>query len=246
MGFLKKLFGKSEPSAPAVMDIEKDKVPVYPMIKDARWQGTAHALHFPFVNIGGTPDLVIVFPQDAGESFQYITPKDLDNEAVKSNYEKWQENIDQYPYEFEKPERMNGRILFAAGEDHAAEKILSPAFLAAACKELNTDMIVISAPRRRHCMITSYHEDFLTLEYFFHRHFIAWRENEYHEVITEMVFVADATKVLHAVPLGFRINLYEKDGQFKLTYSTMDDLFDENGQINFQAIMEKNKVPVIF
>ncbi len=28
--------------------------------------------------------------------------------------------------------------------------------------------------------------------------------------------------------LGFRINLYEKDGQTKLVYSTMDDLFDEN------------------
>ncbi|WP_341834991.1 hypothetical protein WJU16_18960 [Chitinophaga pollutisoli] len=116
------------------------------------------------MNIGGTPELVIVFPQDAGESFQYITSKVLEIDAVKSDYEKWRDNIDQYPIEFEKPERMNGRIIFAAGEDHAAEQILSPASLAA------------TAPRRRHCMIYSYHEDFLTLEYFFHRHFIAWRE----------------------------------------------------------------------
>ncbi len=245
MGFLKKLFGKSEPSAP-VIEIEKDKVPVFPMIKDARWQGTPHAVHLPFVRFGDTLDLAIVFAQDAGDNFEYITPKDLEDPAVKANYEKWQQNIDDYPFEFVKPEQANGRIIVAEGEDHASEKMLSPAFLAAACKELNTDKIIISAPRRRHMAITSYYEDFLMLEYYFHRHFIAWRENTYHEEITEMVFVADAGRVRFAVPLGFRINLYEKDGQFKLSYSSMDELFDENGQINFQQIMEKNKLPVVF
>jgi hypothetical protein len=44
--------------------------------------------------------------------------------------------------------------------------------------------------------------------------------------------------------LGFRINLYERDGQFKLVYSTLDELFNENGQIDFQSIMERNKIPV--
>lgn len=245
MGFLKKLFGKTEPSAPADADIEKDKVPVYPMIKDARWQGLPHTVHLPFVNFGDTPDLAIVFPQDAGDRFQYITPKDLENEAVRSNFEKWQKNIDAFPFEFDKPEGMDGRVIFAAGYDHSSEKMLSPDFLAAACKELNTDKIILSAPRRRHMMITSYHEDFVTLEFFFYRHFVDWRENADHEVITEMVFVADAEKVRYAVPLGFRINLYEKDGNFKLSYSSMDDLFDENGQIDFRTIMEKNKLPVL-
>ncbi len=73
------------------------------------------------------------------------------------------------------------------------------------------------------------------------------REEDYgNEVITEMVFVADDQKVVYAVPLGFRINLYEKDGKTKLVYSTMDDLFDENDQINFQQIIERNKLKILY
>ena len=242
MGFFKKIFGKSSPETPV---IEKDKVPVYPMIKDARWQGLQHAVHYPFVKFGDTLDLAIVFPQDAGERFEYITPNDLQDEAIKINFEKWQSNIDQYPYEIEVSEQLKKRIIFASGEDHSSEKIFSSAFLAEACRVLETDRLLISAPRRRCLMLTSYHEDFLMLETFFHLHFIAYREDDYgNEVITEMVFVADNNKVQYAVPLGFRINMYEKDGQRKLVYSTMDDLYDENDQINFQKIIEKKKIPV--
>ncbi|MGX5819497.1 hypothetical protein ACWKWU_14975 [Chitinophaga lutea] len=245
MGFFKNLFGK--PSKPEPTPIEKDKVAVYPMIKDARWQGTSHSVHYPFVKIGDTPDLAIVFAQDAGDRFQYITPEDLANEAVKANFEKWQQNIDAYLYEIELSDRYHQRIALASGEDHSAEKILSSAFLAEACQTLHTDKLIISAARRRCLAMTSYHEDFLMLESFFRLHFDIWRDEGYgNELITEMVFVADDKKVLFAVPLGFRINIYEKDGVYKLVYSTMDDLFDENGQINFQQIIEKNKIPVTY
>ena len=244
MGFFKKIFGKPTPET---SPIEKDKVPVYPMIKDARWQGTSLAVHYPFVKLGDNLDLAIVFPQDAGDRFEYLTPHDLHNEAIKNNFEKWQSNIDQYPFEIESPEQLKNRIIFASGQDHSAEKILSSAFLAEACRVLNTDKLIISTPRRRCLMITSYHEDFLMLETFFHLHFIAYREDDYgNEVITEMVFVADNKKVEYAVPLGFRINMYEKEGQRKLVYSTMDDLFDENDQINFQKVIEEKKIPVIY
>ncbi|QEC45241.1 hypothetical protein [Pseudobacter ginsenosidimutans] len=244
MGFFKKIFGKS---APETAPIEKDKVPVYPMIKDARWQGISLAVHLPFVKLGDNLDLAIVFPQDAGDRFEYITPHDLQIEAIKNNFEKWQSNIDEYPYEIEISEQLNRRVIFASGSDHSSEKILSSAFLAEACRVLNTDKLIISAPRRRCLMITSYYENFQMLETFFHLHFIAYREDDYgNEVITEMVFVSDNNKVQYAVPLGFRINMYEKDGQRKLVYSTMDDLFDENGQINFQNIIERNKIPVSY
>lgn len=245
MGLFKKLFGKSEPTPQS--SFEKDKVPVYPMLKDARWQGIPHAVHYPFVKNGDKPELAIVFPQDAGDRFEYITPTDLQDESIKKNFENWQENIDQYPFEIEVSERLKNRVIFASGQDHSAEKILSPAFLAEACRVLNTDKLIISTPRRRCLMITSYHEDFLMLETFFHLHFIAYREDNYgNEVITEMVFVANNNKIEYAVPLGFRINMYEKAGQRKLVYSTMDDLYDENDQINFQKIIERNKIPVSY
>ncbi|RFS26681.1 hypothetical protein DVR12_02520 [Chitinophaga silvatica] len=246
MGFLKKLFGKSESNNPPAPDIEKDKVPVFPMIKDARWKGMPYAEYIPFVKWNDTLDLALVFVQDAGDKFEYITKTDLENEAIRENFNKWQDNINNYPYEFEVSEELNGRVIMAPGEDHSSEKILSPAFLAEACKRLKTDKIIISAPRRRCLMITSYHEDFLMLETFFYLHFIAFREEDYgNELITEMVFVADENKLQYAVPLGFRINLYEKDGQKRLSYSTSDDLFDENDQINFQKIIERNKIRVL-
>jgi hypothetical protein len=244
MGLFKKLFGKSE-AAPALTPIEKDKVLVYPMIKDARWRGTSRVVHYPFVTNGDSLELTIVFAQDAGDNFEYIMPADLENEAVKENFNKWKQNIDNYPFEIERSQTLDNRVIFASGNDHSSEKILSAAFLAEACKALNTDRIIISAPRRRCLMITSYHEDFPMLENFFYFHFVAFREEDYgNEVITEMVFVADTNKVEYAVPLGFRMNLYEKDGQRKLVYSTMDELFDEKGQVNFQKIIEKNKIPV--
>jgi hypothetical protein len=248
MGIFKKLFGKSsEPATPPVSLIEKDKVPVFPMIKDARWQGIPHVIHYPLIMEGEVPALALIFAQDAGERFEYITPRDLQNPSIKENFDKWQQNIDKYPFEFEMSQHLGERVIFASGEDHSSEKIFSPAFLAEACRVLNTDKLIISAPRRRCLMITSYHEDFQTLESFFYLHFVAFREEDYgNEVITEMVFVADEKKVGYAAPLGFRINVYEKGDQTKLVYSTMDDLFDEHNQINFQKIIEKNKLKILY
>jgi hypothetical protein len=244
VGFFDKLFKKQEP-VPVTQEIDKAQVPVYPMIKSAEWRGIAHAASLPFVAVEGQPHLAIVFAQDAGDRFEYITPGDLQKPGVQENYDKWQSNINNYPHEITLAEVLDNKVATSSGEDHSAEKILSSAFLAEACQALKTDKLIISAPRRRCLMITSYYGDFNLLEDFFRLHFKAWNEDEYgNEPITEMVFLADKDKVTHAVPLGFRINVYEKDGQFTLSYSTMDELFDENGQVNFQSIMERNKIPV--
>lgn len=246
MGLFKRLFSRQAQEAPSESSqVEKDKVPVYPMIKSGEWKGMSRVEHIPFVTLNGHLDLAVVFAQDAGDQFMYITEGDLQNPAVKANFDQWQANIDNYPFEIEISERLNKRVIFASGEDHSSEKILSKQFLEQACKTLNTDKLIISIPRRRCLMITSYYEEFSLLESFFHLHFIAWREEDYgNEVITEMVFVADKDKVQYAVPLGFRLNLYEKDGRKVLSYSTMDELFDENNQIDFQKLIERNKVPV--
>ncbi|TDQ11403.1 hypothetical protein [Pedobacter metabolipauper] len=244
MGFFDKLF-KKEVAEPLVNVIDKAKVLVYPMIKSSDWKGMGLARSQPFLDIDGKPELALVFAQDAGDSFQYITEADLLLPGVQENFDQWQHNINTYPYEITLAKSLDNRVITASGEDHSAEKVLSAAFLAEACAALNTDRLVISIPRRRCLMITSYYEDFQSLENFFRLHFLAWQEEDYgNEQISEMVFLADKNKIEYAVPLGFRINLYERDGQFKLVYSTMDDLFQENDQIDFQKIMEKNKIPV--
>jgi len=245
VGFFDKLFKKQEP-VPVAQEIDKTQVPVYPMIKSADWRGIAHATSQPFVTVEGQLNLAIVFAQDAGDRFEYITPPDLQKPGVQENFDRWQGNIDNYPYEIVLSKAFDNQVATSSGEDHSAEKILSSAFLAEACEALKTDKLLISIPRRRCLMITGYYGDFNLLEDFFRLHFNAWKEDGYgNEVITEMVFLADKDKVTHAVPLGFRINVYEKDGQYKLTYSTMeDDLFEKVEQINFQNIMERRKIPV--
>lgn len=245
MGFLKRLFGKPS-TLPTATPIAKDKVPVYPMIKNGHWRAMSNAKHLPFVKRGDNLELAIVFAQDAGDNFEYITENDIADPAIRANFGQWQRNIDQYPFEIEISERLDKRVIFASGNDHSSEKILSAGFLQQACAALRTDRLLIAAPRRRCLMITSYHEEFQMLETFFHLHFIAYGEEEYgNEVITDMVFVASQHRVEYAAPLGFRMHLYEKDGQRKLVYNTTDDLFDEHGQINFQQIIERNKIPVL-
>jgi len=244
MGFFDKLF-KKQVAEPAAEEIDKSKVPVYPMIKRADWKGIDLVRSNSFLNIGDKPELAIVFAQDAGDRFLYMTESDLQSPSVIENFKSWQKNIDAYPYEIVLAASLGNRVFTASGEDHSAEKVLSPAFLAEACRALNTDRLVISIPRRRCLMVTSYYEDFPTLENFFRLHFLAWGEEDYgNEQISEMVFLADRNNIEYAVPLGFRINVYEKDGQFKLVYSTMDDLFNENDQIDFQKIMERSKMPI--
>ena len=249
MGFFDKLFNKSksepQPAAPVTSEVDKVNDLVYPMLKTGEWQGIGYAQSLPYIMENGGLHLAIVFAQDAGDRFEYITKPELEKPGVQENYAKWQSNIDAYPYEIVLAQSLDNRVFTASGQDFSAEKILSPAFLAEACAVLKTDRLIISAPRRRCLMATSYHEDFNMLENFFRLHFAAWREDDYgNEPITEMVFLADGNRVTYAVPLGFRINVYEKDGQYKLSYSTMDELFNEDGFMDFQAIIERNKIPV--
>ena len=83
---------------------------------------------------------------------------------------------------------------------------------------------------------------FPNLENFFFSHFSIWRAtNLDDEIITEMVLIAEKDCITHVVPLGFRMNMYEKDGKRVLDYSTMDDLGDK---IDFQQIIENKKIAV--
>jgi hypothetical protein len=247
MGFLNRLFGPPSTPAPALVTSHaaKDSTPVYPMIKAGAWGPLPYAEHHPFVTVDGKVELAVVFAQDAGENFEYLTPSDLENPAIHANFAKWQANIDAYPFELEVSQVLNKRVLFGSGEDHSSEKILSPAFLSQACQLLNTDRLIISIPRRRCLMLTSYYEEYSLLESFFQAHFRAWGEEEYgNELITEMVFLANAEQVQYAIPLGFRLTTMERDGQQHLLYTTMEDSLLAGGRINFQQIMETHKIPV--
>jgi len=167
----------------------------------------------------------------------------MQNEEVKTQVNQWKNNIAAVDFELFSPESWHDRVYFNQPADFSNEKIFDPAFIAKACELLKTDKLIISIARRHRMQITNYYDDFQHLEDFFWSHFCIWRgENDLDdEVISEMVIVAEKNQITHIVPLGFRMNMYEKDGQRLLNYSTMDDFGDE---IDFQQIIEKNKIAV--
>jgi hypothetical protein len=118
MGFFDKLFNKPKPEpqpAPITSAVDKVNDPVYPMLKAGNWRGIGHAQSLPYVMEDGGLHLAIVFAQDAGERFEYITKPELEKPDVQENYAKWQSNIDAYPYEIVLAESLDNRVLTASG-----------------------------------------------------------------------------------------------------------------------------------
>lgn len=255
MGIFNKLFGEKTEPAFAVLSREaKEALPVLPVLKRTGQYGMSGAHTTPFVLTNNKDTaLHIAFTQDVDGVFYYLTDNDLQNPAIHSQFLKWKENIDVYVFEPYLPaklnllENMQGCIVFAAGYEHSAEKIFSASFLTTLCDSLKTDQLIISTPRRGLLMATSYQEEFMMLENFFYTHQDGWQnDTDGSEFITDMVFVANKTRILYAALPDFRINVYEKDGNYKISYSTTGELLEKDGNIHFQAMLERSKIDVIW
>ncbi len=240
MSFFKKLFGSSENEKQQKSETElpdKKNFKIYPRIKNREWDALPITYHIP---LGG--DLVLVFIQDINERITYLMDDEIDSPEIKQQIKQWKENINEVPFELFSSESWESRVYFNQPGDYSNEKVFDPAFIRKACELLKTDKLIISVSRRHRMQLTSYHEDFQLLERFFFNHFSVWRDSGLvDEVISEMVLIAEKDRVTHIVPMGFRMNLYEKDGKKILDYSTTEDLGDK---IDFQQIIEKNKIAV--
>lgn len=237
MGLLDKLFGTKKEVKPETENLDKRGFKVYPCIKSAQWP---HLAMFYNVPLGG--DLVLVFAQDINDRFHYLTKEEAEQREFQELLSCWRKNIQELSFDLFSPQSWNNRVFFNQPGDFSNEKIFNPNFIKKACELLNTDKVVISISRRHRMQITSFYAEFLLMEDFLFSHFSIWRNSDLDdEVITEMVLIAEKDRITHIVPLGFRMNLYEKDGQRLLNYSAMDKIGDK---IDFQEIMEKNKIEI--
>ena len=233
MSIIKRLFGSKDRQAvipdPHKTTADKQAYAVYPRIRNADWKNLETVYYQP---LGG--DLVLTFVQDIDGRMEYITKEEA--ALLEPVIHNWKNNITAVPFSLFSTDDWDGKVLFNEPGDFSNEKIFDPAFLQNACEQLKTDKLVISISRRYRTMLTSFHETFALLERFFYSHFTTWRDTELGgDAITEYVLLANTVLVTHIVPLGFRMNLYKKDGQKLLSYSTMDEIGDT---IDFQKIME--------
>ena len=239
MNILKRLFGTSSQEKSSGQEYpDKDTFKVYPRIKNCNWNALSQTYSIP---LGG--DLVLVFVQDIHDKIWYVTNEDMRDEAVRRQVLQWKANIKEVGFELFSPETWNNRVYFNQPGDYSNEKVFDPDFIKTACEFLKTDKLVISISRRHRMHITSYYEEYPHLEDFFYQHFSTWRNTDLEdEVLSEMVLVAEKDRLTHVVPLGFRMDLFEKaDGTKVLNYSTMDDWGDK---IDFQQIIENRKIGI--
>mgnify|MGYP003575078070 CR=1 FL=1 len=173
------------------------------------------------------------------QNFQHIY-----NEQLMHLIDEWQNNIKEVESELFTAEELDGFIYFNEPGDYSNEKIFDPNFINAACEKLNTDKVIISISRRHMLQVTSFYNDFKDNEMFFWRHFSAWRNSDLpDEVITEYVLIGEKDKgIADIVLMGFRMNAYEKDGKYVLSYSVFDDGDSPIGdKIDFAEIIERRK-----
>lgn len=187
MGDYKKVNGNDDPESEKRIkeevkqeaeQIKKGEITkIYPILKPGDWVGVqAGAIKQTLWGTKENPKLVAGFGYDAPSNFIFLTQNNLEgkdqNEMIKEAYH----NLENYKQEFEIISVLNGKFLFAAGQDFSSEKMLCKSHMMKAHKLLNSDELLVSIPRRRTLMVTSRKADKNILKLFAGTHKNAWED----------------------------------------------------------------------
>ncbi len=248
MSFFKKIFGSKPTNEETNKNVMSGEVPtekkmaykVYPRIKNM----DIHSLEVIYNEpLGG--DLVLTFVQDIDDRIVYVLKKEI--EALRPLIDEWKNNIVDIPFEIFNNDDWGNKLYFNEAGDYSNEKIFDIHFINHVCETLNTDKVIFSISRRHRMLMIDYHEEFKELEMFFFKHFDTWSTSDLNdEHITEYVLIGEKDKgIVNIVHMGFRLRAYTKDGEYVLSYSTVED--DVIGdKIDFQEIIEKRKKPFTY
>ncbi len=243
MSFLKNLFGSKNNKKENNNAVIQGEVPtekklgykVYPRIKNQQ----VHSLEVIYnERLGG--DLVLTFVQDIDDRIVYVLKKEV--EVLRPLIDEWKNNIVEVPFEIFSNDHWGDKLFFNEAGDYSNEKIFDIHFVNHVCERLKTDKLIFSISRRHRMQMISYYEEFKELEMFFYKHFDTWSTSDLDdEHITEYVLIGEKDKgIVNIVHLGFRLKAYTKDGEYLLSYSTVEDDVIGN-RIDFQEIIEKRK-----
>lgn len=185
--------------------------------------------------------------QDINDIITYILKSEA--EQLKHLIDEWENNISHVEFDIFITEEWNGLIYFNEPADYSNEKIFDINFVNTVCDQLNTDKVIFSISRRYRMQMTSYYNNFTDHEKFFLNHFNVWKDSALpDEAISEYILIGEKNKgVMCIADLGFRMNLFNKDGQYLLSYSVFDseDSLVEDKK-DFEEIMEKRREQFIY
>lgn len=121
---------------------------VYPLLKPEDWE---FAELVPQARIGAPGEqLIIAYTRDAGDRYELITVDDPEAGDGETLHHWAMHNLAELKYEWKVGEFQPGLIVAnASGEDFSAEKLLDPAMLRKAHELLDSEEIIVAAPRRR-------------------------------------------------------------------------------------------------
>lgn len=117
---------------------------VYPLLKPAEWEHRELVVHDRFGF--GEDALVVAYARNGESNFEIIT------DAEAADFEELRRaafaNLARESYPWEVAEAGGLPFATASGHDFAAEKLLDPAAIAQAHRQLGTDAIQVAVPRR--------------------------------------------------------------------------------------------------
>jgi len=221
---------------------EKLQFKVFPRIKNIHSQNLGTVYHRP---LGG--DLVLTFVQDINDAMTYVLSSEADQ--LKHLIDEWEQNISQIEFDIFTTEDWHEIVYFNEPGDYSNEKIFDINFVNTVCAQLKTDKVIFSISRRHRMQMISYYSTFKNHENFFLKHFDVWRDHELpDEIISEYILVGEQNRGIRYISdLGFRMNMYERNGEFLLSYSSFDDGANPLGdKIDFEEILEKRKVKFVY
>ncbi len=209
MGLFKKIFGGGNPESDKNVEKEIEQIKsgeinkVYPVLKPGDWVGIqAGALKQTLFGTQEEPSLVIAYGYDAPTNFVFLMPQDLEGKDPAAVLQEANDNLENYPQEFEMTDDEHGKMLFASGQDFSSEKILCKSHMMKAHEMLGSEELLVSIPRRTVMTVIGRDADEANIETFVKVHKFTYADDSYGNApILNALFIVKEGEIEGLIPM---------------------------------------------
>jgi uncharacterized protein YtpQ (UPF0354 family) len=166
---------------------------IYPLLKPHNWPHQKLVAHRRLSDtVPGVP--IVTFGFDAGDNYRFVPADEVDD--VDALYRQALTNLAALDYPWE----LSGRFAFSSGNEFSAERLLDRRAMLECQRLLESDRIVVAAPRRT-CLMAARHgisEEETTLFYQLINY--TYQDDSYgHAPISPALFVVEDGVIKHVL-----------------------------------------------